>query len=235
MISRNPEHTEIVTMAGPLVPVMLLAGLDPINDVEKLNINYDLYSKGESVMEAAFADVRNAADDIARLRDEVGARWEGSAAEQFDRYAEKVVVAGAAERSLIDAQDKATTDFFAEVKKNIQDAHGAIMDAVSGAVTLANPAMGVGVEIKSWLNGTGEFPDIPVPTDIFAVAEVVIKAVGKLADLPKKFGETKIEAALGPLALRDTADFRIAPNYSQGAVPTGLDGNEKNAEAWKTR
>ncbi|GAB2843974.1 hypothetical protein [Lentzea nigeriaca] len=235
MISRNPEHTEIVTMAGPLVPVMVLVGLDPVDDVEKLNINYDLYAKGEATMEAVFADVRNAANDLDRLRDEVGARWEGSAAGQFDRYAERVVVAGAAERSLIDAQDKATTDFFKEVKKNIQDAHGAIMDALSGALTLANPAMGVGVEIKRWLGGTGEFPDIPVPTDLAGVAEIVIKALGNLADLPKKFGEAKIEAALGPLALRDTADFRIAPDYSQGAVPTGLDGNEKNAEAWNIR
>lgn len=231
----NPEYAEIVRMAAPLAPLMMAVGIHPINDIEKLNINYDLYEKGEKEAEAAFADVRDAANQLARLRDEVGARWMGGAADQFDRYAEKVVGAGAAERALIDQQDQATAEFFKEIKKNVQDAHDAIMNALAGLATLGAPVAGVAVQLERMFSGTGDFPEIPVPWDISGLAEVVLKAIGNIVDLPKKFDEAKIEADLGPLALRDTADFRIAPDYSQGAVPTGLDDNEKNAEAWKTR
>jgi uncharacterized protein YukE len=230
----NPEYAEIVRMASPLAPLLAAMGIHPVHDLEKLNINYDLYTKGEKEAEAAFAAVRDAGDQLARVRDEVADRWMGTAADKFERYADRVVNAGAAERALIDQQDQATTAFFTEIKQNVQAAHDAIMNALAGLVALGAPVAGVLVHLERMASGNGDFPEIDVPLDPAALAEVILKAIGNIVDLPKKFDEAKIEADTGPLALRDTADFRIAPDYSQGAVPTGLDDNEKNPEAWQT-
>ncbi|SDG94395.1 hypothetical protein SAMN05216553_113236 [Lentzea fradiae] len=234
MTSRNKEHQEL--LLTPQVTALLFAmGFDPAADVEKLNIDYDLYAKGEDQVEAAYREVRGATDVLARVRDEVGARWTGSAAEQFDRYAEKVVSAGAAERGLLDAQDKATTEFFEEIKKNVQEAHDAIMKAVSGAMFVINPAMSFAVELGRLFNGTGDAPGLALPTDVYAAIEEVAKALGQIVDLPKKFGEAKFDSDIGSFALNDTADFRISADHSDGRVPTGLDDNEKDVDAWKER
>lgn len=235
MISHNPEHADIMRVAGPLLMTMAILGFDPVKDVEKLNIDYDLYERAQVNAEGIYHEVSGASDILARLRDEVGAKWTGSAADQFDRYAEKVVVAGAAERGLVDAQHKVTAEFFKEIKKNVQDAHKAIMKAVAAIAYLHNPVSGLLVGVEQMVSGTGDFPEFALPTDVPALIEEAVKAVGAIVDLPKKFGEAKFDSTIGSLALKDTADFRIAPSHSEGAIPTGLDGNEKDRDAWKAR
>lgn len=235
MISNNPEHAEILRVAGPLVMTMAMLGFDPVEDVEKLNIDYNLYERAQLDAEGTYHEVRGASDVLARLRDEVGAKWTGSAADQFDRYAEKVVVASTAERGLVDAQHKATSEFFKEIKKNVQDAHKAIMKAVAAIAYFNNPVSSLLVGVEQMVSGTGDFPEFALPTDVPALIEEAIQAVAAIVDLPKKFGEAKFDSTIGSLALKDTADFRIAPGHSEGAIPTGLDSNEKDRDAWKAR
>ncbi|QFZ18387.1 hypothetical protein [Saccharothrix syringae] len=247
LASRNDEHAELVRFLLPLIPVLAVFGMNALDEVEKLNIRYEVYEQQRQRAESAFKAVREGAQIMADVRDEVGAGWKGEAAELFDRYAGKAVTAADAETSLVDLEDQAIGNVFAEVKKIVETAANALMSLLQSLAAVVSPAAGAAVALDRLVSG-GEGADVSFAVDVTAALEIVLNAMKEISGLSKVFeeageGRQAVQRfrdadgrSLGSLLLLEAKDFRIDPNYSTGAIPTGLEERDRaDEDAWAPR